>query len=89
MSGRRSHIRFELMPACEGRLRVLRDVIVISAEEREAAVLSRDAGVVGEIVILETTAAPASRSHVTVVESRPVVVDGAVRHQLRLRPALP
>jgi hypothetical protein len=87
MSGRRSHVRFEVIPSSEGVLRLLRDVLVVSAEEDEAVVLSRDPGVVGETLMLEIPGAQASSGQATVVECRPVIVDGTMRHRLRLQQA--
>ena len=87
MSGRRSHVRFDVIPASEGALRLLRDVVVEGMKEDEAVVVSREPGVVGETLTLEIAGEQASTGHATVVESRPVVVDGAIRHRLRLQHA--
>ena len=85
MSGRRSHSRFEVIPTSDAVLTMLRDVVVVSSEDGEAMVLSRDAGVVGETLVLEIAGDQTSRRRATVVESRPVVVDGIIRHRLRLQ----
>ena len=76
MSGRRSHQRFEVSPSSLGTLRVNRDVVVQRAAEGELQVLSRDPGVRDED--------PDAAVHVRVIDSRPIVVHGAVRHLLRL-----
>jgi hypothetical protein len=86
MSGRRSYVRFNLSPAGEGVLRVLRDVTVQRASEDEVLVIGREAGVVGDVMTIEMTEPDSAiRSKVRVVESLPVIVNGAVRHRLRLR----
>jgi hypothetical protein len=86
MSGRRSYARFNISPSSEGVLRVLRDVTVQGAQNDEVVVIGREAGVVGDLMTIEVTESPAIvDGHVRVVESLPVIVDGAVRHRLRLR----
>jgi hypothetical protein len=86
MSGRRSYARFNISPSSEGVLRVLRDVTVQGAHNDEIVVIGREAGVIGELMTIEVTESPATiDGHVRVIESVPVIVDGAVRHRLRLR----
>ena len=84
MSGRRSHSRFAIKPSPEGVLRVLRDIVMHSATQEHMVVVSRDPGVLGELVSVQS---PYSARGVMarVLESQLVVVDGNVRHQLRLR----
>ena len=85
MLGRRSHERFTLTLSAEGMLRILRDVIVQRSPNNEWIAISREPGVTGETVVLDLGSAEVPiRFTVRVVESRPVVVDGAVRHRLRL-----
>ena len=85
MSGRRSHVRFEVIQSPEGVLRVLRDVLVQSADQREVVAISREPGVLGEAVTVEVSAAQTGAGvHARIVESQPVVVNGTVRHRLRL-----
>jgi hypothetical protein len=48
-------------------------------------VIGREAGVVGDVMTLEIAEPGASGAEVQVVESLPVIVDGTVRHSLRLR----
>jgi hypothetical protein len=86
MSGRRSHPRFDITPSSDGVLTVLRDVTVQHAEENELLVIGREAGVIGDDLTLEVTDAESTlRSDVRVIESLPIIVNGAVRHRLRLR----
>ena len=85
MSGRRSHQRFEVSPSSLGTLRVNRDVVVQRAAEGELQVLSRDPGVRDERMFVQfPDEDPDAAVHVRVIDSRPVVVHGAVRHLLRL-----
>jgi hypothetical protein len=84
--GRRSHARFNLDPGSFGMLRVLRDVIVRHVGDDELVAVGREAATVGDILTVQIAEPEASPNvNVRVVESRPIVVDGAVRHQLRLQ----
>ena len=86
MSGRRSYPRFNISPSSEGVLRVVRDVAVQHAEGDEFVVIDRDAGIVGDVVTLESVdGETALNGRSQVVESVPVIIDGSVRHRLRLR----
>jgi hypothetical protein len=85
MSGRRSHPRFVVANPWGGLVRVLRDVIVTRTGERELLALSLAPGVTGEQMSLDLVAGGLTMAlRVAVAESRPVIVDGAVRHRLRL-----
>jgi hypothetical protein len=86
MSGRRSHARFAVVPSAEGLLSVLRDVIVQRVDKGEVIAISREPGVVGEAILVEVPTAPTSeRVYARIVESRPLIVDGNVRHRLQLQ----
>ena len=85
MSGRRSYQRFDITPSSEGVLRVLRDVVVKQTQEDALLVIGREAAVVGDIMTLEIAELGTNGTEVQVVESVPVLVDGTVRHALRLR----
>jgi hypothetical protein len=85
MSGRRSHQRFEVSPSSLGTLRVNRDVVVQRAADGELQVLSREPAVRDERMFVQfPDADPDAAVRVRVIDSRPVVVQGAVRHLLRL-----
>jgi hypothetical protein len=85
MSGRRSHPRLVVIPAAEGHLRLLRDVVVQHIEGGEAIAISRDPGTIGEMLVLELPMDDkVARLHVRVIESRPLIVEGNVRHRLQL-----
>ena len=81
MSGRRSHPRFAVFQSPEGILRVLKDVVVQSTANGHVLALSREPGVLGELVCLQFAD---NEFNAKIVESVPVVIEGSVRHQLRL-----
>jgi predicted transcriptional regulator len=79
-------MRFKVTPAAEGVLRVLRDVVVHWTRDNEWIALSREAGVVGESLELNLVLGRSPlRYPVRVLESCPVIIEGAVRHRLRLQ----
>jgi hypothetical protein len=84
MAGRRRHERF-VVGGWEGALRVRRDVVVEDRADGVLSVLSETPGVPDEILTLDLIGRRTSESlTVQVVESRPVVVGGGVKHSLRL-----
>ena len=88
MSGRRSHTRFSLSSPWSGVLRVVRDTIVKRNEAQELLAITHAPAVTGEELTLDLMSDGQSVAiKVRVLESRPVMVDGAVRHRVRL--ALP
>lgn len=84
MSGRRSHVRFDVLQSPEGMLRVLQDVVIQNTRADHAIALSREPGVQGEVVSVQFPQGDDSTVWARVLNSQPVVVDGTVRHQLRL-----
>jgi len=69
----------------DGSLRILRDVIVHEEPEGTLVAFSRSPGVVGEELTLHLTGGGRTvRLAVRVLDSRPVVFDGGVRHRVRL-----
>ena len=85
MSGRRSHPRFAVATPWDGRMRVLRDVVVNRSTGDELLAISHNAAVAGEEMSLGLVAAGGSLDlRVRVLESRPVIIDGNVRHRIRL-----
>lgn len=90
MSGRRSHPRVAVSPATQGSLRLLRDVVVQRVEEREVVAISRDPGTKGEALVLEvSTGLEVERLQCRVIDSAPLIVDGCLRHRLRLQVVSP
>lgn len=85
MSGRRSQPRFAVSAPWDGAMRVLRNVVVDRLDRDELLVISHGAAVVDEEMTLDLMGAGQSLLlRVRVIESRPVIVDGAVRHRIRL-----
>ena len=63
----------------------MRDVLVQSVGRDEVVAISREPGILGEAVTLDVSAEqPGSGVQARVVESQPIVVNGTVRHRLRL-----
>jgi hypothetical protein len=84
MSGRRSHQRFAVLAPPEGILRVMGDVVVQSVTSEEIVLVSRQPGIPGETVSVRPPDEAETLIRAQVLESQPIVVDGNVRHQLRL-----
>ena len=84
MSGRRSHARFAMLRSPEGVLRVLHDVVIQSTTNEHIVAISREPGVLGESVSVQLSAYDDAGVPARVLESHPIVVDGSVRHQVRL-----
>jgi len=64
-------------------MRVLRDVVVNRTATQELTAVSNISGVVGEEMSLALLGAGADLGlRVKVLESRPVIVDGSLRHRL-------
>jgi hypothetical protein len=82
MLGRRSYTRVSIESGAEGILTLTRDVSVRMTAIGELVAIGRDAAAVGERVRVELAdqEIPAE-----VIESRPIVCDGAVRHRLLMR----
>ena len=85
MSGRRSHQRFALLASPEGILRVMGDVVLESQTSEQIVVVSRQPGVPGETVSVQSPHESGTIVMAQVLESQPVVVDGSIRHQVRLQ----
>lgn len=85
MSGRRSHPRFAVAIPWNGAMRVLRDVIVDRSGRDELLAVSHVPAITGEDMSLDLISAGRNLAlKVKVLESRPVMVEGAVRHRIRL-----
>lgn len=85
MSGRRGNPRFAVTTPWEGTMRVLRDVVVNRTATQELTAVSNISGVVGEEMSLALLGAGADLGlRVKVLESRPLIVDGSLRHKLTL-----
>lgn len=85
MSGRRSHPRFAVAAPWDGAVRVLRDVVVDRVDREELLAVSVAPAVAGEEMSLDLVGGGrALELRVRVIESRPVIVSGSVRHRIRL-----
>jgi hypothetical protein len=74
------------MEPTDGVVRVFRDVIVRRESDEEWIAISREAAVVGETLVLDVDEGEErQRFTVCVIESRPVIVDGDMRHRIRLQ----
>jgi len=69
----------------EGVLCVSRDVLVRAREPEHVIVVSREPGVPGERGQLTLPSPNADSVAVRLATSRPVVMDGTIRHELRLK----
>jgi hypothetical protein len=88
MSGRRSHPRFAVVSPWSGAIRILRDVVIDRTDRDELLAVSNAAAVVGEMLSLDLIGGGQNVAiKVRVLDSRPVIIDGTVRHRVRL--ALP
>ena len=85
MSGRRGHQRLTLGSPTTGALRVLRDVVIERMEHQELVVISQAPTVIGEEMSLELFSGRGCIAlSVKVLDSRPVVIAGSMRHRLRV-----
>ena len=66
-------------------MRVLSDVVVQSVTDVQLVVVGRQPGVRGEMVSVHSPDDSDGSVVAEVLESQPVIVDGSVRHQLRLQ----
>jgi hypothetical protein len=84
MLGRRSHARVSIATGAAGVLSLARDVAVHVNDDGQFIAISREPGVLGETVLV-TLADEDVNVLVEVIESKPMITDGAVRHRLWLR----
>lgn len=85
MSGRRSHPRFCVTNPWSGAIKLLSDVVVNRTQRQELLIISNSAAVIGEELSLDVYGAGEKIVlKVRVLDSRPVIIDGAVRHRVRL-----
>ena len=85
MSGRRSHPRFAVATPWDGAMRVLRDVVIQRSDSGELQAVSQQSAIAGEEMTLDIVGGGATIGlKVRVIDSRPVILDGAVRHRIRL-----
>ena len=84
-SGRRKHDRLTPALPWSGRISVLRDVVVQLQDDGRLVAFGTAAGVVGEVMRLDLSGGGDSVAlDVEVLESRPVLLGGSVRHRVQL-----
>jgi hypothetical protein len=84
MLGRRSHVRISLESDADGVLSLARDISVRTSGDGHLIAISRDAAALGErvrVLLADDDVTLVAE----VIESKPVVCDGAVRHRLVMR----
>ena len=90
VADRRRDKRFRFAEPADGALRVFPDVVVQQGSDDEWIGISRQPAVAGETLVLdvlqfdEVEGEIRRRLPVCVIESRPVIVDGDMRHRIRL-----
>jgi len=84
MLGRRSYARVSITEGAEGVMHLARAIGVSERADGEWMVTSREPGVLGETVVVSLLDEGRTLS-AQIVESKPIVTDGAVRHRLWLR----
>jgi len=84
MLGRRSHVRVSIESGAEGILSLARDISVRVNSDGNIVGVCREAGAIGEHV---RVVFPDDDLDVLaeVIESKPVICDGAVRHRVLMR----
>jgi hypothetical protein len=84
-SSRRRHERYSPGQPWNGRVSVMRDVLVQLEASGRLVTFGVAAGVVGEIMRLDLSGGGDTLAlDVEVVDSRPVIFGGAVRHRVQL-----
>jgi hypothetical protein len=85
MAARRSQPRFVVDSHWDGAMEVLRDVVIHRVHAGEFVTVSTAPAVVGEVMSLDLIADGHNVSlRVRVLECRPVVMTGAVQHEIHL-----
>lgn len=85
MSGRRSHPRFAVATPWDGAMRVLRDVVIQRSEGGELEAVSHQPAIAGEEMTLDVVGGGETIGlKVRVLDSRPMILNGSVRHRIRL-----
>ncbi len=84
MFGRRSHARISLQTDADGVLSLARDISVRTRGDGHLVAVSRDPAAIGErvrVLLADDDVTVGAE----VIESKPVICDGAVRHRLVMR----
>jgi hypothetical protein len=84
MSGQRGHSRVRFSNT-QGVLFVSRDVVVTRATDHEFIAVADQPALPGDTLVVAVTSGEGGRTEtVRVIACRPVVVDGIVKHEVRL-----
>ncbi len=85
MQDRRQHARFSLNRPLEGRLNVMEDVVVERYADNEIIVVASMPARPNEVMVVDrvVTGNP-SRVDVRVADSGPTIIDGRLKHRIRL-----
>ena len=84
MTGRRNHPRVTFLNS-RGVLHLSRDVVIEKAVDNEFVAVSSEPGVPGDVLTIAFSAEDNRKTQtVRVTASRPVMVRGVVKHELRL-----
>ncbi len=85
MADRRSHPRYAVVNSWDGTVQMLRDVVVVRRKDREVTIVCDQPAAANEMMTLDLRAgSDAATLTVRVAESKPVLVGGRVRHEVRL-----
>jgi hypothetical protein len=90
VSDRRRDRRFKLAEPADASLTVFPDIVVQEARDGEWIAISREPATIGETLVLDIVlhadddGEVRERFDVCVIDSQPLVVEGDLRHRLRL-----
>jgi len=93
MPDRRRDNRYKLTEPIEGTFRMFLDVVVQQFAHDEWIALSREPAMIGETLVLDAALTDADGREVRqqfpvyVTDSQPMILNGDVRHRIRLRRA--
>lgn len=88
MADRRSHPRYSVLYSWDGAVQLLRDVTVVGRNDRELTIVCEGPTALDEMMTLDLRAgADAATLRVRVLESKPVLVGGQMRHEVRMEVA--
>ena len=84
MADRRSHPRYAVLYSWDGAVQLLRDVTVLRRRARELTFICETPAALDETMTLDLRAgSDAASLRVRVLESKPILVGGKVRHEVR------
>ena len=91
MPERRREQRYTLDEPADAVFRMCRDIVVRHRNGDEWIAFSRDAALIGETLVLDVELSDPhlgelhQRLSVLVIDSQPVIIDGDLRHRIRLQ----